>query len=210
MWDEADRGEPDHARSMEADLDNDRRALSYAVAMNPDLGLRLWRRMHSVWANGRLVEAIDWFERLRNATDHPTVELVRGMSDWCRYVSLVRGVAAGTVARHEAARLATAVDDPIAKAAALSGLAEEALVSGNSQEAERLAAELSELLDSDDADARLHAAEALGIAYIAIDGPLGERAIELFERLAETAVAAGRNHMAMSWLGIRVPPSLPR
>ena len=124
---------------MALDLDNDRRALATFVQHDPDLGLRLWRRMHPLWASGRLAEALDWFERLRGPDRRPTVDLARSLPDHSMYVTLLRGPAAGRAERLEAAAIARVVDDPVARASTLGALAQDALMYGEVGEAEHIA-----------------------------------------------------------------------
>ena len=201
LWEAADGGEHDQVARMDLEIDNVRRAMAYAAETEPDLGLRLWRRLHPMWSNGRMPEAIETFNRLTALERPPTIELVRTLPDLGRYVALVDGPEAGRAIRRRSAELADVVGDPVARASALSGLAEDALVAGDIAEAERVAAQLADLLEVDDIEARLHAGEALGIAYLTIDGPTSQRALDLFGRLVETALEEKRLHMAASWLG---------
>jgi predicted ATPase/DNA-binding CsgD family transcriptional regulator len=199
-WKAADQGARDKSGEMALDLDNDRRALAFFAENEPDAGLRLWRRMHVLWVGGRLQEAVDWFERLRGGDRPPTLELARGLPDLSIYITLLHGPAAGHAERLEAAETARRVDDPIARASTLGALAQDALVTGDTAGAELIAAELRGLLDDEDTDARLHAGEALAIAYLTLDGPEGDRAVETFEHLTGIARDAGRTHMVISWL----------
>lgn len=201
LWLAADGGDGKAIDRMALDLDNDRRALAFFVAQDPDRGLRLWRRMHGLWSNGRAREAVDWCERLAAALPAPTVELARSLNNQSRYVAHVRGPEAAHQTRLLTASIAEQVSDPVTRASALSGLAQDALLSGDTAEAERVAAALHELLDSDDVEARLHAGEALAIAYITLDGPTGDRAVATFERTIEAGRAEHRSHMVATWLG---------
>ena len=115
-------------------------------------------------------------------------------------MTLLHGPAAGRAERLGAAEIARQVDDSIARASTLSALAQDALMYDDTAGAEHIAAELRDLLDDDDTDARLHAGEALAIAYLTLDGPQGDRAVETFERLIEIAREAQRGHMVTTWL----------
>ena len=116
------------------------------------------------------------------------------------YVTLLLGPAAGRAERLEAAAIAREVDDAVARASTLGALAQDALVYGDTAEAELIAAELQALLDDDDTDARLHAGEALAIAYLTLDGPVGDRAVQTFDRLVEIARRAQRQHVVTTSL----------
>jgi DNA-binding CsgD family transcriptional regulator len=199
-WEAVDHGELEAAAAMELDIDNNRRALGELTRIDADAALRLWRRMHPTWMNGRLLEGIERFASIRVALASPSPELSRSLSNLAIYVAIANGSAAGREIRLEAARIAREVDDPLSLASSLAGLAEDAIISGDVEEAERLADELSRF-SSDDPEARLHADQARAFVLLTLDGPLGDRAIPAFVDLIAIAKRERRNDMAMAWLG---------
>src|SRR4029078_12739992 len=64
LWEAADGGEPAQVARRDLEIDNVRRAMAYAAETDPDLGLRLWRRLHPMWSNGRMPEASVTFKRV--------------------------------------------------------------------------------------------------------------------------------------------------
>ncbi|HEY6571555.1 MAG TPA: LuxR C-terminal-related transcriptional regulator [Candidatus Limnocylindrales bacterium] len=199
-WAAIDGGDAGGAAAMELDIDNNRRAIIELTRIDADAALRLWRRMHPAWMNGRLHEAIERFDPIRAGLAAPTPELAKSLSNLAIYVRLARGSAAGRAIRQEAAHVAREVGDPLSLASSLAGLAEDAIIQGDVEEAERIAEELSRF-STDQPDARLHADEARVFVLLTLDGPLGDRAIPAFADMITIARRERRNDMVMAWLG---------
>jgi predicted ATPase/DNA-binding CsgD family transcriptional regulator len=196
-----EQGDITRDRELELDLDNARLALERLAEVDRPAGLWLWLRMHLLWVNGRLQEAIDWFQRLRDPDAAPTTQLARALPNFVVYVTLAHGRAAAEAARYEALDVARQVLDPRGYASSLGAVAESARQRGALDEAEAYADELAALARSDDSMARLHAGEALAIVYLALDGPVSERAITQFEAIYDIALQEQRIDMQMTWRG---------
>jgi predicted ATPase/DNA-binding CsgD family transcriptional regulator len=200
-WSKADGGSLSALKEMEADIDNYRRSMTVLESVDPDGALLEWRRLQSVWVNGRLGEATARFDRLASFADRDSRELARGMSNMAGYVALVHGQSAAAPIHERMLDVARRAGDTVSIAAALTLLATNALSKGDTTEAGRIADELERLDVGDDPAAALYAGEGRAMTLLAIDGPLGTRALHAYQELVSLARAQQRLEMAMTWSG---------
>jgi non-specific serine/threonine protein kinase len=199
-WAAVDQGSSEAVDQMEADIDNDRRAIDELTQGDPEGALRLWRRMQALWVNGRLREGIDRFGRLAERIPGDSVELARGLPNMAHLVAIADGPSAAAAIHRRHLEIARRSGDDVALASALSSLAMNALYAKDLREAERLVHEIEKLDLNADPDAALHAGEGRAIALLTIDGPTGRRALDAFRELVALARPLRRLEMVMNWM----------